>query len=245
MLLRADGTFFASAWTLCSDSSGTQCCDSNVRLGMEKDDANTFAAWGVDYVKYDDCGTTTQSFQALRDAINGTGRPMFYSIHSPWTHIPSSGIRKGPDPQTSVPLANCWRTTNDITNTFQAIMDRAHTNNKFAALAGPHHWNDPDMLEVGNGLTDAEGRSHFSLWCLMKAPLLIGTDLTRSSAATVQTLGNREAIAVNQDVLGVQGELVLPGADSEVWAGPLANACQAALLISTGSATGMQVRALV
>jgi len=218
-------------------SSGTHCCDGNVRLGMEQSDAKTFAGWNVTYVKYDDCGTTTESFTAMRVALKATAGPMYYSIHSPWTHKPTTGTKYGPDPAHSVDLANCWRTTNDIKNNFSVVLDRAHTNDAFAHLSVPGHHNDPDMLEVGNGLTDPEGRTHFALWCLMKAPLLIGTDITRASAATVATLGNRRAIAVNQDSLGIQGRFVTSGDNWELWAGPLSGACVAAVFVNTGSST--------
>lgn len=183
--------------------------------------------------RYDDCGTTTESFKQMRDALNATGRAFYYSIHSPWTHGASKG---GPDPEASGGIANMWRTTNDITNTFDAAMDRASVNDKYAKYAGPMHWNDPDMLEVGNkGVSDAEGRSHFALWCLMKAPLLIGTDLTTSSPATLATLGASGAIAINQDPLGVQGTMKISAANYTVWSGPLAHGCTAVLMINLAS----------
>lgn len=213
-------------------SSGKHCCDRNVRLGMEAADARLFASWGVDYVKYDDCGSTTESFESMRAALNATGRPMVYSIHSPCTHHPII-CTDGPDPRRSVDLSNSWRTTNDISNSFAAVLDRAKTTDGYAKLAGPGAWNDPDMLEVGNGLSDAEGRSHFSLWCLLKAPLLIGTDLTAASETTLATLGNLHAIAVNQDALGEQGRLrAEQSGEWQLWVGPLSDGCVAALFVN-------------
>lgn len=182
----------------------------------------------------------------MRDALNATGRPMVYSIHSPWTHHPDSGTMFGPDPETSGSIANAWRTTNDITNNFSATMNRATTNDGFAKYAGPHGWNDPDMLEVGNAqISDAEGQSHFALWCLMKAPLLMGTDLTAASAATLATLGNEGAIAINQDPLGVQGTLRRqdPEGAFVLWAGPISHGCTAALAINLGDAATLSVTA--
>lgn len=160
--------------------------------------------WGAEYVKNDDCGSTVASFATFRDALNATGKRVLYSIHTTWTHDHSKGI----SPAAAGAVANAWRTTNDISNNWAAILNRATTNNQYASLAGPGAWNDPDMLEVGNaGVSDAEGRSHFALWPLMKAPLLIGTDLTAATPATIATLGNEEIIALNQDPLGVQGTL--------------------------------------
>jgi alpha-galactosidase len=183
-------------------TSGSQCCapkgSNDGLIGHEEADAAQMAAIGIDYVKNDDCGSTDASFLKFRDALNKTGRPMVYSIHTSWTH----GGKKGLGPADAVPVANSWRTTNDIRNDWADILNRAMVNNAYAHLAGPGQWNDPDMLEVGNkGVTDAEGRSHFALWCLMKAPLLIGTDISKASAVTIATLGNEEAIAVNQDSL--------------------------------------------
>jgi alpha-galactosidase len=146
-------------------TSGSQCCapkgSNDGLIGHEEEDAAQMAAIGIDYVKNDDCGSTDASFLKFRDALNKTGRPMVYSIHTSWTH----GHKKGFGPADAVPVANIWRTTGDIRNDWADILNRAMLNDAYAHLAGPGQWNDPDMLEIGNkGVTDAEGRSHFALW---------------------------------------------------------------------------------
>lgn len=185
-------------------TSGKHCCANVGSFGHEESDVKQFVLeWGVDYVKNDDCGAP--SFQKFQDALNATGKHVVHSIHTHWTH---TGKASELGPADSPPLANLWRTTNDIKNNWAAIIDRAETNNAYAALARKGAWNDPDMLEVGNaGVSDAEGRTHFALWALMKAPLLIGTDVTVATQQTIDTLGNEEVIAVNQDQLGIQGTL--------------------------------------
>lgn len=166
------------------------------------------------------------------------GRAIYYSIHSPWTR--ATGLH--PSPAESVSLANEWRTGPDIhtsrfyTCSWERILNRTHNNNKYAHLAGPGGWNTPDMLMVGNpGLSDAEGRSTFSLWCIMKSPLMIGTDITKHAphSSTMRTLGNIHAIAVDQDPVGVQGTLrKTVAATWELWAGPLNGGCFAGLLLN-------------
>lgn len=121
-------------------------------------------------------------------------------------------------------IANSWRTTGDIQDSWESITANADQNDKWAAYAGPSGWNDPDMLEVGNGnMTSVEYQSHFSIWALMKAPLLIGCDIRFASSETLQILGNKEVINVNQDLLGIQGKKVSQQGYLEVWAGPLSN----------------------
>jgi len=112
------------------------------------------------------------------------------------------------------------------------VLDRAVNNDRYAHLAGPDYWNDPDILQVGLGLNDAEGRSQMALWSLMKAPLLIGCDLTTASPATISTLAAEEVIAVNQDALGIQGILRNATDAAQVWAGPLTGGCFAAVLLA-------------
>jgi len=188
-------------------------------LGHEEIDAATFADWGVDYLKYDNCytdGSKPQDrYPKMRDALLKAGRPIFYSLCE-W------GVD---DPATWAPkIGNSWRTTQDINNTWTRIVSRADLNNKWAKYAGPGGWNDPDMLEVGNGnVTKDEYGAHFSLWALMKAPLLIGCDVRSMSLGTVKILSNKEVIAVNQDPLGIQGEKVYKHGGLEVWAGPLSD----------------------
>ncbi|MEU0333424.1 NPCBM/NEW2 domain-containing protein [Streptomyces sp. NPDC006193] len=188
-------------------SAGTKTCDSAGfpgALGHEYSDARQFADWGVDYLKYDNCNNqgvdARQRYRTMRDALDATGRPIVYSIcewgeNKPWEW--ASGV------------GHLWRTTGDISDSWSSMLSIVKQNLPLAPYAGPGHWNDPDMLEVGNGgMTDTEYRSHFSLWSVMAAPLLIGTDLRKASPATYEVLGNTEVIAVDQDPLGRQGTVV-------------------------------------
>jgi alpha-galactosidase len=188
-------------------------------LGHEEIDAETFADWGVDYLKYDNCYTDGSKpelrYPKMRDALLKTGRPIFYSLCEWGVDDPSTWGTK---------VGNSWRTTPDINNTWASILNRADLNSKWAEYAGPGGWNDPDMLEVGNGNASTEEyRAHFSLWALMKAPLLIGCDVRSMTVATVKILTNAEVIAVNEDRLGIQGKKVYKHGDLEVWAGPLSD----------------------
>ncbi|KAL7229273.1 hypothetical protein ACSBR2_007890 [Camellia fascicularis] len=186
----------------------------------ENDDAELFASWGVDFLKYDNCynlGIKPQErYPPMRDALNATGRTIFYSICEWGVDDPALWAGK---------LGNSWRTTDDINDTWASMTAMADVNDKWAAYAGPGGWNDPDMLEVGNGgMTYQEYRAHFSIWALMKAPLLIGCDVRNMTAETFEILSNTEVITVNQDLLGIQGRKVqLSGTDDclQVWAGPL------------------------
>eukprot|EP00045_Choanoeca_perplexa_P014815 m.176694 g.176694 ORF g.176694 m.176694 type:complete len:392 (-) comp16804_c0_seq1:54-1229(-) len=214
-----------------SDAGPAQCCSrvlpgaNDGSAGHEQQDAAWFASLGVDYIKHDDCGSEATSYPAMRDAINKTGRPMYYSMHGP----------KGLE---AVPLGNCWRTTRDIDNSWSKIMDRIHTNDQFATVAQPGAFNDPDMMEVGNPpLTLAENRAHFSLWCLAKAPLIMGTDLTRASDDVIGILANPDAIAINQDRQATQGRLRKTTPGYEVWSGPLANGDIAVVLLNLANVT--------
>ncbi|KAH9289902.1 hypothetical protein KI387_034019, partial [Taxus chinensis] len=201
--------------------AGYKTCSKTMpgSLGHEEQDAKTFASWGVDYLKYDNCHNGNkdpkQRYQKMSEALSKAGRPIFYSMCE-WGQK---------DPATWAPkIANSWRTTGDIHNRWQSVTSRADQNDKWAEYAGPGGWNDPDMLEVGNGnLTTEEYRSHFSIWALMKAPLLIGCDIRSTSSETLEILSNEEVINVNQDSLGTQGKKVSKEGDLEVWAGPLSN----------------------
>eukprot|EP00252_Welwitschia_mirabilis_P010340 TRINITY_DN2354_c0_g1_i1.p1 TRINITY_DN2354_c0_g1~~TRINITY_DN2354_c0_g1_i1.p1 ORF type:complete len:220 (-),score=28.08 TRINITY_DN2354_c0_g1_i1:137-796(-) len=151
----------------------------------------------------------------MRDALSRTGRAIFYSLCEWGLDVPATWAPR---------LGGSWRTTGDIEDKWESIVSRADENNAYAKYAGPGGWNDPDMLEVGNGHMNAEEYgSHFSIWALMKAPLLIGCDVTSMDKKTHRILSNREVIAVNQDRLGVQGRKVSRDGDLEVWAGPLSN----------------------
>ncbi len=190
-------------------------------LGHEALDAKTFASWGVDYLKYDWCnanhdGVTRQSaFTTMRQALDASGRPIVFSIHDkPETPVVAW--------RTSV--ANLWRTTHDIQDNWASMIGIANANAALASSAGPGHWNDPDMLEVGNdGMTAAEYRTQFSLWCEMAAPLLAGNDLGRADAATLGILGNARAVAIDQDPLGRQARILSAPAGRLVLAKGLAD----------------------
>jgi alpha-galactosidase len=185
-------------------SAGTlTCAGFPASLNREQQDANLWASWGVDYLKYDNCnnqGVDAQTrYQRMHDAIVATGRPMVYSI----TEWGSSTPRVWTWGQ---PIGNLWRTTGDIGDSFGSMLSIYRANVGLAQFAGPGAWNDPDMLEIGNGgMTDTEYRTHFTLWSMMAAPLIIGTDLRTASTATLNILGNRDVIAVDQDARGVQG----------------------------------------
>ncbi|UJR30271.1 hypothetical protein I4U23_017809 [Adineta vaga] len=189
---------------LYSDAGFKTCAGRPASLGYETKDANIYANWNVDYLKYDNCNTDGTipevRYPVMRDALNASGRPIFYSMCEWGVDKPALWASK---------VGNSWRTTGDISDKWESMLGNIDINNEFADYAGPGGWNDPDMLEVGNGgMTDAEYVTHFSLWAISKAPLLIGCDVTKMSAATLATLTNQEVIAVNQDPLGVQGKKV-------------------------------------
>ncbi|MFE7133801.1 NPCBM/NEW2 domain-containing protein [Streptomyces sp. NPDC057638] len=201
-------------------SAGTLTCARTMpgSLDFEEIDAQTFADWGVDYLKYDNCHhqnrPALERYTAMRDALRKTGRPIVYSLcewgeNKPW--------------EWGADVGHLWRTTGDINDSWQSVLTLFKANAALARHAGPGGWNDPDMLEVGNGgMTDTEYRSHFSLWSIMAAPLLIGTDLRKATPAALEILGNREAIAVNQDRLGAQATVVRSANGHWVLAKPLA-----------------------
>jgi alpha-galactosidase len=188
-------------------SAGTKTCDSvglPGALGHEYSDAQQFADWGVDYLKYDNCNNqgvdAKLRYTTMRDALEATGRPIVYSIcewgeNKPW--------------EWAADVGNLWRTTGDISDSWGSMLSIMKQNLPLASAAGPGHWNDPDMLEVGNGgMTDTEYRTHFSMWSVMAAPLLIGSDLRKATPETFEILSNREVIAVDQDPLGKQGTVL-------------------------------------
>jgi alpha-galactosidase len=196
-------------------AAGTTTC--GVRAGSlynERLDAAHYAASGVDYIKYDGCGEAnlqhyakdSAMYNAVRQAYASTpkGAIDYFSYH-PWkTYVPQA-IHEMPWVAT---VGDLWRTTLDIRPTFSSILNTLYGNNRWAVHQRPGHYNDADMLEVGNGqLTLAEQRSHFALWCLMKSPLLIGADVRSLPDASLAILTNRRLIAINQDELGVQGTL--------------------------------------
>ncbi|KAL7180707.1 hypothetical protein ACSBR1_039717 [Camellia fascicularis] len=199
-------------------------------LGHEEQDAKTFASWGIDYLKYDNCNTDgsrpTVRYPVMTRALMKAGRPIFFSLCE-WgdLHPALWGAEVG----------NSWRTTNDISDSWESMVSRADMNEVYADLARPGGWNDPDMLEVGNGgMTKDEYIVHFSIWAMSKAPLLIGCDVTNATKETMEIIANKEVIAVNQDKLGVQAKKVRMEGDSEVWAGPLSEYRVVVLLLNRG-----------
>ena len=171
----------------------------------------------------------------MRDALRATGRPIFYSIN------PGDGSGCPPNScSINLPtIANMWRIGFDINASWSSIVGLIDLNVNLSSYAGPGHWNDPDMLEVGNnGINDTEGRAHFSMWAIMAAPLIAGNDLRSMSAATKTTLTNSEVIAVDQDPMGAQGRRVAtPGTNLEVWSKPLTGTnARAVALFNRGSA---------
>ncbi|MFD2415645.1 glycoside hydrolase family 27 protein [Amycolatopsis pigmentata] len=222
------------------DGGTATCAGYPGSLGHETTDANTFAAWGVDYLKYDNCNNQGVSartrYTAMRDALAATGRPILFSLcnwgeESVWTW--------------GAPVGNSWRTTGDISASFASMVSTFHGNAGLAPYAGPGHWNDPDMLEIGNnGMSPTENRSEFSLWAEMAAPLLAGTDIAGASAETLNVLTNRNVIAVDQDSLGRQGTLVSSVNGLDVLAKPLANGDVSVVLFNeTGSAATISTTA--
>ncbi|XP_038988913.1 alpha-galactosidase 3 isoform X2 [Phoenix dactylifera] len=194
-----------------SDAGAFTCQVRPGSLYHENDDAQLFALWGVDYLKYDNCFNLgikpEERYPPMRDALNSTGRTIFYSLCEWGVDDPALWAGK---------VGNSWRTTDDITDSWESMTTIADLNDKWASYAGPGGWNDPDMLEVGNGgMTYMEYRGHFSIWALMKAPLLMGCDVRKMTAKTFEILSNEEVIAVNQDPLGVQGRKVSVGGNND------------------------------
>jgi len=192
----------------------------------EKQDAEAYAQWGVDYLKYDWCTARfvyqpdqyPAAFEKMHQALLATGRPIVYSIHGRgkvWTWAQSVG-------------ANLWRTTGDIKDDYNRMVAIGFGQEGLAQFAGPGHWNDPDMLEIGNGgMKPEEYRMHMSLWCLLAAPLITGNDLTQMTPETLAMLTNPEVIAVDQDPLGVEGQRVWKEGPLEIWMKPLADGSKA------------------
>jgi alpha-galactosidase len=210
-------------------------------LGSEKSDAETYAAWGVDYLKYDKCTASLAGFAVMRDALRASGRSIFYSIN------PGDGTGCVPGkcsldlPQ----IANMWRIGFDINASWSSVVSLIDQNAPLADYAGPGHWNDPDMLEVGKLANADEDRAHFSMWAIMAAPLLAGNDIRSMSATTKAILTNAEVIAVDQDALGVQGKIVAsPGTNLQVWSKKLtgSNTVAVVLLNRGGSAASISVQ---
>ncbi|HJZ46357.1 MAG TPA: glycoside hydrolase family 27 protein, partial [Roseiflexaceae bacterium] len=204
---------------LYTDAGYRTCMGRPGSLGHEWQDAATYAAWGVDYLKVDWCAAegldAATQYALFRDALAATGRPIVLSIctwgeQNPWDWGRGTG--------------HLWRTTRDIADRWPVVLQIIRENVVRAYAGGPGGWNDPDMLEIGNGhMTDAEYRSHFSLWAMMAAPLFAGNDLTRMSDATRDILLNPEVIAVDQDRRGTPALIVYDDGGRQVWSRPLEN----------------------
>lgn len=234
-----------------SDAGERTCGGRPGSWGHEYQDARQFARWGVDYLKYDWCNTgeheggegpayrhrqnAVSAYLLMSQALQATGRDIVFSIcewgnNEPWLWARNIG--------------NLWRTTGDIYDAWEGthqwsvgLLNIIDMQVGLAPFAGPGHWNDPDMMEIGNGgMTDVEYRTHFSMWAILAAPLIAGNDVTNMSPATRNILMNREVIAVDQDPLGVQGDRVWKDGDLEVWARPLQGGGRAVVLLNRGEA---------
>jgi len=236
------------------DAGTTTCQGLAGSYGHEVQDAQTFASWGVDYLKYDFCNLPSQTtgefagystvdmakvlYGRMRDALQATGRPIVFSM--------SLALTSGLEQQTwAAPLGNLWRTTSDISDKWSSVVSIFEQNIQYGAYQHPGAWNDPDMLEVGNGgMTDTEYRSHFSLWSIMAAPLIAGTDLRSATSATLAIYNNKDVIAVDQDKLGVEGSVLSSDGTHYTIVKPLANGDKAVLFLNEGSTPASQSVAL-
>jgi alpha-galactosidase len=192
--------------------------------GHEEQDARTYASWGIDYLKYDWCSAGSiypmadlrAIYQKMGEDLQRCGRPIVFSLceygmQAVWAWGPKVG-------------GNLWRTTGDIQDNWRSMSEIGFNQGRLAPYAGPGHWNDPDMLEVGNGgMTPDEYRTHFSLWCMLAAPLMAGNDLRTMSEDTRAILTNRDVIAIDQDALGREATRVFEKDGVEVWTRPLAD----------------------
>ncbi len=210
-------------------AGATTCAGYPGSRGHEYQDARTYASWDVDYLKYDWCNTdkinAESAYTTMRDALYKAGRPVVFSIcewgdTQPWKWAKDIG--------------HLWRVTGDIINCWDCevghgswsssgIWKIINMRKDIRKAAGPGHWNDFDMMEVGNGMTGAEDRTHFAMWSMLASPLIMGNDLRTASKETIKTLSNKEVIAVNQDKLGIQGFRFTNENNMEIWLKPLDN----------------------
>ncbi len=227
-------------------SPGPQTCARfEGSLGHEEQDAQTYADWGIDYLKYDLCSYRTvmqqqapddpvaqnklmrEAYEKMHQAILKTGRPVIYSFcqygwDSVWDWGPSVG-------------ANLWRTTGDISANFDRMSLIGRSQAGLAKFAAPGHWNDPDMLEVGNGrLTKDENVTHMTMWAMLAAPLIAGNNLTQMTPDVAAILMNKDVIAIDQDALGKQGDRVYAEGPVEIWAKPLKGGAKAVAIFNFG-----------
>lgn len=212
-----------------SDAGCKTCALRFGSLGHEYQDALQYARWGIDYLKYDWCNSENinpvGAYTLMRDALRAAGRPILFSICEWGTNKPWEWAQE---------VGHLWRTTGDIGLAFsdpadfkvdwrpRTVLENLDSNAGLRRHAGPGHWNDPDMLEVGNGMPVNQDRAHFTMWCMMAAPLILGNDVRTMSDETAAILLDREVIAIDQDSLGVQGLRYETDNGLEVWFKPLA-----------------------
>ncbi|HVV00022.1 MAG TPA: glycoside hydrolase family 27 protein [Verrucomicrobiae bacterium] len=200
------------------------CSGREASYGHERQDAQTFARWGIDFVKYDWCNADQvynlsempQVYEKMSHALEATGRPILFSLcqygmEDVWKWGKSAG-------------GQMWRTTGDISDNYLRMIYIGENQNGLEKYAGPGHWNDPDMLEVGNGhMKPEEYKTHMALWCLLAAPLFAGNDLLAMKPATLELLTNSDLIAIDQDRAGIQGRRVWQEGPKEIWLKRLSN----------------------
>ena len=214
------------------------CAGYEGSYGHEEQDARTYAAWGIDYLKYDWCGARTlytdeempALYQIMGDSLLKTKRPIVYSLcQYGRLDVWKWGADVG---------GNLWRTTGDIRDAWDSMSRIGFNQNELADWAKPGHWNDPDMLEIGNGsMTETEYKTHMSLWSMLAAPLLAGNDLRSMNPEILSILTNREVIAIDQDKLGKQAKRVWQSQDQEIWTRPLAGGAQAVAFFNRATDT--------
>jgi alpha-galactosidase len=213
-------------------------------LGHEEQDAQLYASWGIDYLKYDLCSfigdvmekqapndkaaqmrLMQAAYEKMDKALKATGRPIVYSFcQYGWDAVWEWGAAAG---------GNLWRSTGDVEAKWDRIYAIVNMQAGLESYAGPGHWNDPDMLEVGNGsLTPAENRTHFSLWAMLAAPLLAGNDLPNMKPEIKAILTDRDVIAIDQDPLGKQGSRIYSEGEFEVWTRHLAGGALAVAVVN-------------
>jgi alpha-galactosidase len=225
------------------------CAGFEGSYGHEQDDANTYAAWGIDYLKYDLCSYTSHlgsapghydpgksraamivAYTLMHNALEKTGRTIVLSMcQYGWEAVWRWGSAVG---------GNLWRTSGDIEDKYDSMARIGFAQAGLSSFAGPGHWNDPDMLEIGNGgMTNMEYRTHMSLWAMLAAPLLAGNDLSKMTLETKDILLNREVIAIDQDPAGRQGDRVYAESPLEVWTKPLADGSKAVAVFNRWTMT--------